>query len=129
MEESNAAIVGIVSSWLVKRGYNKTNEALKKDLSLNEYVSERLNDESVANFVLFHENVANVGARYAESFSALREWVDKSLDRYKYATIAVLPCVELTFSSAGCDLCCSLRFDLNCVSDWFTAHKVRFPLE
>jgi transcription initiation factor TFIID subunit 5 len=81
-----------VSSWLAKRGYNKTNELLRKEsnLSLDEYTDARLNDTDIAGMVLFHENVANVGARYTESFSALREWVDKSLDRYKVELMGVL---------------------------------------
>jgi transcription initiation factor TFIID subunit 5 len=53
-------------------------------------VSERLNDPSVQNFVLFYENVGSLGARYVESFTALREWVDKSLDRYKVELMGVL---------------------------------------
>ncbi len=53
-------------------------------------MQSRLNDPSVQNFVLFYENVGSVGARYMESFSALREWVDKSLDRYKVELMGVL---------------------------------------
>ncbi len=75
MDDNSAATAAVVSTWLAKRGYNATKNALQKEagLTLDEYVAERLNDTDVQNFVLFHENVANIGARYAESFSALRE--------------------------------------------------------
>ena len=64
MEDPNAVVPAIISTWLNKRGYTKTLDTLQKEasFSLEEYIAESLNEPSIQNLVLFHENQPDVSS-------------------------------------------------------------------
>jgi transcription initiation factor TFIID subunit 5 len=57
---------------------------LRQEAKLREFATQEVDDDSIANFVLFYnEDEANNPKAYDQSYSRLVKWVDDSIDIYK----------------------------------------------
>jgi transcription initiation factor TFIID subunit 5 len=57
---------------------------LRQEAKLREFATQEVDDNSIANFVLFYnEDEANNPKAYDQSYSRLVKWVDDSIDIYK----------------------------------------------
>ena len=78
----------IVLKYLENRKYSRAFSALKNESNFTENIKSHaltldLKSESfIKDYILFYGET-NLPHRYSESYTELRNWVDKSLDMYK----------------------------------------------
>ncbi|KAJ3324149.1 Transcription initiation factor TFIID subunit 5 [Boothiomyces sp. JEL0866] len=73
----------IVANYLAKRGFKSAEHSFRQEARLKD-APEPVDDDSIANFVLFYnEEEANNPKAYEQSYARLVKWVDDSIDTYK----------------------------------------------
>ena len=81
----------IVASYLQKRGFRDTEELLRQEAGIDDDQEINVEDESIANFVLFYnEDEVNNPKAYDLSYSRLVKWADESIDIYKFELRRIL---------------------------------------